>query len=107
MLLRGLKAPAFAGCLIVGLGGAALAQTTPTSPPATPGHAAGPAPAATPGTTATPAPAAAPAPAATTTGAANTTSTAPGSGGGFDWGWLGLLGLLGLAGLRRRNPDLG
>jgi hypothetical protein len=74
MNLRPFKTSLLAASLVLGLGGAAFAQTTTT------------------GTTAAPAT------------NANTAGAAPRNDDrGFDWGWLGLIGLAGLAGLNRRD----
>ncbi len=74
MNLPSYKTTLLAASLVMGLGGAASAQTTTT------------------GTTAAPAT------------NANTVGTAPRNDDrGFDWGWLGLIGLAGLAGLNRRD----
>ncbi len=91
MDLQRLKAPALAACVIVGLSGAALAQSAPTTSPAAPGTATT---TTTPTTTSSPAL------------AGNTADTTRNNDRGFDWGWLGLIGLAGLAGLRRRDQPV-
>lgn len=74
MNLRRFKTPLLVASVVMGLGGAASAQSTTT------------------GTTTAPAT------------NANTVGTAPRNDDrGFDWGWLGLIGLAGLAGLNRRD----